>query len=89
MTWEDISPTITAGCTTPCKGRFGHPGRKTETISVREAAMLQTFASEYRFRTEYMDKVCEMIGNAVPPLFAKIVGKQIQSSLDAHYRALA
>lgn len=89
MCWDQVSPTITAGCTTPCKGRFGHPGRIGSTISVREAATLQSFHPSYKFKTDYMDKVCEMIGNAVPPLFAKIAGRQIRKSLEAHRAALA
>lgn len=89
MTWDAVSPTITAGCTTPCKGRFGHPQHAERTISVREAAALQTFPLIYRFRTPHMDKVCDLIGNAVPPLFARIVGKQIRKSLEAHCGALA
>ena len=89
MTWDDASPTITAGCTTPCKGRFGHPTRDDTTISVREAATLQTFPTFYKFKTNYMDQVCEMIGNAVPPLFAEVTGKQIRKYLEAHRAALA
>ena len=33
MTWNEVSPTITSGCTTSCKGRFGHPDRRRYTIS--------------------------------------------------------
>ena len=89
MTWDDVAPTITAGCTTPCKGRFGHPDRRRTTISVREAALLQTFPESYRFRTDYMDAACEMIGNAVPPRFARIAGKGVRKTLEEHYGALA
>ena len=89
MTWDDVSPTITAGCTTPCKGRFGHPDRRRTTISVREAALLQTFPESYRFKTDYMDMACEMIGNAVPPLFAKLAGRVIRKTLEEHYESLA
>lgn len=89
MAWDEVSPTITAGCTTPCKGRFGHPENAERTISVREAAALQTFPPTYRFRTGYMDQVCELIGNAVPPRFARIVGRQIRKSLEAHRGGLA
>jgi len=89
MTWDDVSPTITAGCTTPCKGRFGHPDRRRTTISVREAALLQTFPESYRFKTDYMDVACEMIGNAVPPLFAKLAGRVIRKTLEEHHEALA
>ena len=89
MTWDDVSPTITAGCTTPCKGRFGHPDRRRTTISVREAALLQTFPGAYKFKTDYMDVACDMIGNAVPPLFARLAGRRVRKTLEEHHGALA
>ena len=39
-------------------------------ISVREAARLQSFSDDYHFMGSNMDTY-KMIGNAVPPLFAK------------------
>jgi DNA (cytosine-5)-methyltransferase 1 len=81
MTWDQTSPTITGGCTTPCKGRFGHPDMRRYTISAREAALLQTFPENYRFVTDQMDAVCELIGNAVPPLYAKLAGKKVMAAL--------
>ena len=81
MSWDQASPTMTAGCTTPAKGRFGHPDRRRYTISVREAATLQTLSEDYRFQTDEMDLVCELIGNAVPPRYAKIAGRQIVAAL--------
>ena len=84
MTWDQVSPTITGGCTTASKGRFGHPDKTRYTISVREAALLQTFPERYRFITEKMETVCDLIGNAVPPLYAKAAAKQILSALDDH-----
>ena len=83
MEWEAISPTITGGCTTPCKGRFGHPDKRRYTISVREAALLQSFPTSFRFITDRMDAACDMIGNAVPPLYAKLAGKQLLAALSA------
>jgi DNA (cytosine-5)-methyltransferase 1 len=77
MAWNQPSPTITGGCTTPCKGRFGHPDKRRYTISVREAALLQTFPESYRFVTDQMEAACNMIGNAVPPLYARLVGKEL------------
>jgi len=77
MAWEAPSPTITGGCTTPCKGRFGHPDKRRYTISVREAALLQSFPEKYRFGSDKIDSVCELVGNAVPPAYAKLVGRQI------------
>jgi len=86
MTWDQASPTITGGCTTPCKGRFGHPDKRRYTISVREAALLQTFPENYRFVTDQIDAVCEMIGNAVPPLYAKLAALQVLAALEARGR---
>lgn len=77
MAWDKVAPTITGGCTTPCKGRFGHPDRRRYTISVREAALLQTFPEKYRLVTDQIEDVCDLIGNAVPPLYAKLVGRQL------------
>jgi len=84
MSWEQTPVTMTGGCTTPCKGRFGHPDKRRTTISVREAALIQTFPKDYRFETEFMDAVCDMIGNAVPPRFACQAAKQIRATLASH-----
>lgn len=81
MTWDNVSPTITRGCTTPCHGRFGHPNKTRTTISVREAAIIQTFPRNYRIGTDSIQAACEMIGNAVPPKFAKAVGKKLHQSM--------
>ncbi len=81
MAWDQPSPTITGGCTTPCKGRFGHPDKRRYTISVREAALLQTFPENYRFVTDQMDAVSDLIGNAVPPLYAKLVAREVLAAL--------
>ncbi len=83
MAWDQASPTITGGCTTASKGRFGHPSKTRYTISVREAALLQTFPSNYRFVTEKMEAVCDLIGNAVPPLYARLVAKKILAALNS------
>lgn len=82
MAWDQASPTITGGCTTPCKGRFGHPDKRRYTISVREAALLQTFPENYRFMTDQMEAVCDLIGNAVPPLYAKLASKKVLEALN-------
>jgi len=82
MTWDDVSPTITGGCTTFSKGRFGHP-EEDRTISVREAACLQTFPDDYIFDTPYMDHVCNIIGNALPCLFAEILSRSCFEALSS------
>lgn len=89
MRWEQPSVTITSGCTTPAMGRFGHPDPLRTTISVREAADIQTFPHDYKFICEYMDSTCGMIGNAVPPLFAEAVTQSIYATLNSHRGAVA
>ena len=83
MEWRQPSPTITAGCTTFSKGRFGHPV-KDRTISVREAALLQTFPRNYQFDIPYMDHVCNVIGNALPCDFAEVLSRQCHEALIAN-----
>jgi DNA (cytosine-5)-methyltransferase 1 len=89
MPWNAPSPTITAGCTTPAKGRFGHPDRRRTTISVREAATIQTFPKSFRLETDKIDVACDMIGNAVPPLFAKKLALQAHAAILEHRANLA
>ena len=51
--------------------RHIHPdSAQLRTITVREAARLQTFADDYHFIGSATDTY-KMIGNAVPPMFAK------------------
>ena len=80
MSWDKPAPTITGGCTTLSKGRFGHPSA-LRTISVREAAALQTFPEDYILETDFIDKACLIIGNALPPLFAKIMASACAKNL--------
>lgn len=74
LKWESVSSTITGGCLNPSKGRFLHP-EQDRALTVREAAMLQTFPRNYIF-PKGINKTALglMIGNAVPPRFAQVVG---------------
>lgn len=57
--------------------RHIHPDpEQARTITVREAARLQTFPDDYYFNCSQTDAF-KMIGNAVPPLFAKKVANAI------------
>lgn len=72
MAWDRVAPTITGGCCNPSKGRFLHPS-KHRTITLREAALLQSFPPSYQIslkRGKFL--AAQMIGNAVPPLFSKM-----------------
>lgn len=69
MEWDKPAPTITTQCFGFGNGRFGHP-EQDRAISLREAAMLQTFPETYQFvpKGEFVkfDKMGRLIGNAVP-----------------------
>lgn len=67
------APTMTGGCLSYSKGRFGHP-YENRAISVREAARIQTFPDDYIFG-ESLTKAALEIGNAVPIKLVKASGK--------------
>lgn len=61
--------------------RHIHPdSRQSRTLTVREAARLQTFDDDYEFIGAQMDQY-KMIGNAVPPGFASILAETIYELL--------
>lgn len=79
MHWDKPSPTITGGCLSPSKGRFLHP-TQNRSISVREAAILQSFPPDYKFFAGMSKSLlAQMIGNAIPPKFAKAQGEYIET----------
>lgn len=75
MRWDAPAPTLTCRCTSLSNGRFGHP-EQHRAISVREAAAIQSFGNGYVF-CSHMSRNAAHIGNAVPPLMAKALGKAI------------
>lgn len=64
MKWDDVAPTLTTGCTDITRGRFAHP-RDDRAITLREAALLQTFPVNYKFAGN-SSQIAAQIGNAVP-----------------------
>ena len=64
MAWDQVAPTLTTGCTDVTRGRFAHP-EDDRAITLREAALLQTFPPSYQF-TGNSSEVAAQIGNAVP-----------------------
>jgi len=82
MSWDDVSPTITGGCFNPSKGRFLHP-TKNRAITLREAALLQTFPATYFFSVKRgKSPAAQMIGNALPPEFIRRHALEIRRLLD-------
>lgn len=80
MEWDQPSSTITAGCLSPSKGRFGHPD-ELRTISLREAALIQTFPPSYQFDGDKIDSSCSVVGNALPCLFAEAIARRVVRSI--------
>lgn len=79
MSWNEPGPTMTTLCYGFGNGRFGHP-EQNRGISLREAAILQSFPKTY----EFMEKekinfraVGRMIGNAVPVRLGEVIGTSI------------
>ena len=63
--------------------RHIHPdSNQARTITVREAARLQTFPDDYVFVGSQMDQY-KMIGNAVPPAMSKIIAEAVYRLLFA------
>ena len=76
MWWDRPSPTITTKFFSVSNGRFTHP-EENRAISLREGATLQTFPKDYKFIGRSFASVAKMIGNAVPPEFAKLIGREV------------
>lgn len=70
------APTMTTRCTTPSCGRFIHP-TKHRGITLREAALLQTFPASYGFVGTHQS-VERQIGNALPVRLAEALGYAVQ-----------
>lgn len=79
LSWDRPAITITAYARNPASGRYVHP-EQDRGLSVREAALLQGFPSDYQF-TGSLDHRFRQIGNAVPPLFAANLASHILSEL--------
>lgn len=80
--WDKPSPTIVSHLYKD-GFMFIHPDiEQLRTITVREAALLQSFPMDYEFLGS-MAYCFKMIGNAVPVLFAKKIGEAVIKSLEA------
>jgi len=88
MNWDEVSPTLTTQCTGYGNGRFGHP-EQDRAISLREAAILQSFPKKYDFinsKEDFNSSVIEKhIGNAVPPRLGYVIAKTIKQHITQHH----
>lgn len=79
MKGNDPSPTMTTLCYGFGNGRFGHP-QQARAISLREAAILQSFPRDYQFMRPgeiTFKAVGRMIGNAVPVRLGEVIGESL------------
>ena len=80
LRWNEQSNTIPAHLYKDGLRHIHPDSEQARSITVREAARLQTFPDDYVFisgtAVDY-----KMIGNAVPPLFAKVLAESIYELL--------
>ena len=82
--WDRPSVTIRTEFFKPEKGRYLHPVQH-RPITHREAARIQSFPDSFGFAGSKIE-VARQIGNAVPPLMAKAIAKQVTACLDGKTR---
>lgn len=76
LRWDEPSNTIPAHLKKDGLRHIHPDPNQKRSITVREAARLQTFDDDFEFNESQLANF-EMIGNAVPPLFAEKLGKLI------------
>lgn len=85
MRWENPAPTMTTLCYGFGNGRFGHP-EQDRAISLREAALFQTFPKTYQFVPKGEDvnftRIGRLIGNAVPVRLGEVIAMSIAEHLE-------
>lgn len=86
MEWDKPAPTMTTQCYGFGNGRFGHP-EQDRAISLREAAIIQSFPRDYKFVPKdgevKFTTLGRLIGNAVPVELGRAIARSINSHLAA------
>ena len=84
MSWDDVAPKMTTYCIGYNSGRFGHL-EYNRAISLREAAILQSFLKKYDFvdskKVFSSGRIAKHIRNAVVPIK---LGHAISISIEIH-----
>lgn len=79
MDGDKPSPTMTGGCLSYSKGRYGHY-EQDRAISIREAARLQTFPDDFVF-SDSLTSTALQIGNAVPIDLVRASGEVLKQAI--------
>jgi len=84
MAWDKPAPTMTTQCYGFGNGRFGHPDQN-RAITLREAAILQSFPKNYSFMHKdsavNFTALGRMIGNAVPVDLGRAIAQSIKQNI--------
>lgn len=82
LAWNEPCLTLT---TSPCQKQTErcHPD-DTRPLTTREYARIQTFPDSFAFAGS-VTSIYKQIGNAVPPMLAFFIGREIIKSLKSHY----
>lgn len=84
MKWDDVAPTMTTYCIGLNNGRFGHP-EQDRAITLREAALLQSFPRDYKFinpKSSFNSQtIAKHIGNAVPVGLGVAIARSIKKHI--------
>ena len=85
MNWDQPAPTLTTHCTGIGNGRYGHP-EQDRAISLREAALIQSFPVKYKFvaprEKVHIKLVSRHVGNAVPVRLGRVIARSIRKHLE-------
>ena len=83
LRWDEQSNTIPAHLYKDGMRHIHPDPKQARSITVREAARLQTFADDFEFLGPTMAQY-KMIGNAVPSDFAKVIAKGLHELLNKY-----
>ena len=78
---------LPSGTMVPGHNAFPLHPTLNRSLTVREAARLQTFPDKIIFEGTRQEQ-CILVGNAVPVLLAKILGNKIKESINSNHKNL-
>ena len=81
MQWNGVARSIITRFRDPKSGEYIHPSQN-RTISIREAARIQSFPDWFVFEGSYSNQYVQ-VGNAVPPILARAVAAELKTMLDS------
>lgn len=79
MRWDGVARSIITRFRDPKSGEYTHP-EQHRTISIREAARIQSFPDWFVFEGSYTQQY-DQVGNAVPPLLGRAVAVELAKLL--------